>query len=291
MNNLRRKVKTMKRKQSESRLATPYAIWSVLFIVIPLILIVFFSFTKQVDGRYMFTLDNFDKFFNVMYFKVVRRSLVLAFISTVLCLIVGYPTAYIISKAKPSRRATLLLLCILPMWMNFLLRTYAWSAILGKNGFINTLLGMVGLGPINILYTDAAVLLGMVYNFLPFMILPIHTILSKMDQDLINAAKDLGANNFQVFTKVIFPLSLPGVISGITMVFMPAVSTFVISKLLGGGQFYLIGNLIEQEFMSVGDWHFGSAISIFMMIIILISMAIMNKYSSGTDKEGGGLLL
>ena len=271
----------MKRKQSESRLATPYAIWSVLFIVIPLILIVFFSFTKQVDGRYMFTLDNFDKFFNVMYFKVVRRSLVLAFISTVLCLIVGYPTAYIISKAKPSRRATLLLLCILPMWMNFLLRTYAWSAILGKNGFINTLLGMVGLGPINILYTDAAVLLGMVYNFLPFMILPIHTILSKMDQDLINAAKDLGANNFQVFTKVIFPLSLPGVISGITMVFMPAVSTFVISKLLGGGQFYLIGNLIEQEFMSVGDWHFGSAISIFMMIIILISMAIMNKYSSG----------
>ena len=281
----------MKRKQSESRLATPYAIWSVLFIVIPLILIVFFSFTKQVDGRYMFTLDNFDKFFNVMYFKVVRRSLVLAFISTVLCLIVGYPTAYIISKAKPSRRATLLLLCILPMWMNFLLRTYAWSAILGKNGFINTLLGMVGLGPINILYTDAAVLLGMVYNFLPFMILPIHTILSKMDQDLINAAKDLGANNFQVFTKVIFPLSLPGVISGITMVFMPAVSTFVISKLLGGGQFYLIGNLFEQEFMSVGDWHFGSAISIFMMIIILISMAIMNKYSSGNDKEGGGLLL
>ena len=281
----------MKRKQSESRLATPYAIWSVLFIVIPLILIVFFSFTKQVDGRYMFTLDNFDKFFNVMYFKVVRRSLVLAFISTVLCLIVGYPTAYIISKAKPSRRATLLLLCILPMWMNFLLRTYAWLPILGKNGFINTLLGMVGLGPINILYTDAAVLLGMVYNFLPFMILPIHTILSKMDQDLINAAKDLGANNFQVFTKVIFPLSLPGVISGITMVFMPAVSTFVISKLLGGGQFYLIGNLIEQEFMSVGDWHFGSAISIFMMIIILISMAIMNKYSSGNDKEGGGLLL
>ena len=220
----------------------------------------------------MFTLDNFDKFFNVMYFKVVRRSLVLAFISTVLCLIVGYPTAYIISKAKPSRRGTLLLLCILPMWMNFLLRTYAWSAILGKNGFINTLLGMVGLGPINILYTDAAVLLGMVYNFLPFMILPIHTILSKMDQALINAAKDLGANNFQVFTKVIFPLSLPGV-------------------LLGGGQFYLIGNLIEQQFMSVGDWHFGSAISIFMMIIILISMAIMNKYSSGTDKEGGGLLL
>ena len=164
-------------------------------------------------------------------------------------------------------------------------------ALLGKNGFINTLLGAIGLGPINILYTDTAVLLGMVYNFLPFMILPIHTALSKMDQDLINAAKDLGANGAQVFTKVIFPLSLPGVVSGITMVFMPAVSTFVISKLLGGGQYYLIGNLIEQQFMSVGDWHFGSAISIFMMIIILISMAIMNKYSNGSDKEGGGLLL
>ena len=177
------------------------------------------------------------------------------------------------------------------MWMNFLLRTYAWSAILGRNGFINTLLKFIGLSPVNILYTDTAVLLGMVYNFLPFMILPIHTVLSKMDHDLINAARDLGANNFQVFTKVIFPLSLPGVVSGVTMVFMPAVSTFVISKLLGGGQFYLIGNLIEQEFMSVGDWHFGSAISIFMMIIILISMAIMNKYSNGNDKEGGGLLL
>ena len=265
----------MKRKASESRLATPYTIWSVLFIVVPLILIVFFSFTTQVDGRYVFTTANFEKFFNPMYFKVIRRSLVLALISTVLCLIVGYPTAYIISKAKPSRRGTLLLLCILPMWMNFLLRTYAWSAILGRNGFINTLLKFVGLSPVNILYTDTAVLLGMVYNFLPFMILPIHTVLSKMDHDLINAARDLGANSFQVFTKV----------------FMPAVSTFVISKLLGGGQFYLIGNLIEQEFMSVGDWHFGSAISIFMMIIILISMAIMNKYSNGNDKEGGGLLL
>ena len=281
----------MKRKASESRFATPYVIWSVLFIVVPLILIVFFSFTQQVDGRYVFTTANFEKFFNPMYFKVIRRSLVLALISTVLCLIVGYPTAYIISKAKPSKRGILLLLCILPMWMNFLLRTYAWSAILGRNGFINTLLKFVGLSPVNILYTDTAVLLGMVYNFLPFMILPIHTVLSKMDHDLINAARDLGANNFQVFTKVIFPLSLPGVVSGVTMVFMPAVSTFVISKLLGGGQFYLIGNLIEQEFMSVGDWHFGSAISIFMMIIILISMAIMNKYSNGNDKEGGGLLL
>lgn len=273
------------------KISSPYIIWSGLFIVIPLFLIIFFAFTRSDNGTYTFTLNNFKELMQPMYFRIFYRSIKLALMSTILCLLIGYPAAYIIAKSKARRQSVLLMLVIVPMWMNFLLRTYAWSAILGKNGFINTLLGMVGLGPINILYTDAAVLLGMVYNFLPFMILPIHTILSKMDQDLINAAKDLGANNFQVFTKVIFPLSLPGVISGITMVFMPAVSTFVISKLLGGGQFYLIGNLIEQEFMSVGDWHFGSAISIFMMIIILISMAIMNKYSSGNDKEGGGLLL
>ena len=226
-----------------------------------------------------------------MYFRIFFRSLKLALISTLLCLLIGYPTAYIISKTKASRQGTLLMLAIVPMWMNFLLRTYAWSAILGRNGVINTIITSLGFSPINILYTDTAVLLGMVYNFLPFMILPIYTILSKMDQDLINAAKDLGANSRQVFTKIILPLSVPGVASGITMVFMPAVSTFVISKLLGGGQFMLIGNLIEQQFMSVGDWHFGSAISIFMMIVILISMAILNKFSDESDKEGGGLLL
>lgn len=281
----------MKRKRSNSILISPYVIWSILFIVVPLLLIVFYSFTTNEGGSYSFTLQNFEKFLSPIYLKVLRRSLVLALLSTILCLIIGYPTAYIISRAKASRKATLLLLCILPMWMNFLLRTYAWASILGKNGLVNTILTSIGLQPVELLYTDAAVLLGMVYNFLPFMILPIHTVLSKMDQDLINAAQDLGANTTQVFTKIIFPLSLPGVISGITMVFMPAVSTFVISKLLGGGQYYLIGNLIEQQFMAVGDWHFGSAISIFMMIIIIISMGIMNKYSSESDKEGGGLLL
>lgn len=281
----------MKRKKSNSILISPYVIWSILFIVVPLLLIVFYSFTTNEGGSYSFTLQNFEKFLSPIYLKVLRRSLVLALLSTILCLIIGYPTAYIISRAKASRKATLLLLCILPMWMNFLLRTYAWASILGKNGLVNTILTSIGLQPVELLYTDAAVLLGMVYNFLPFMILPIHTVLSKMDQDLINAAQDLGANTTQVFTKIIFPLSLPGVISGITMVFMPAVSTFVISKLLGGGQYYLIGNLIEQQFMAVGDWHFGSAISIFMMIIIIISMGIMNKYSSESDKEGGGLLL
>lgn len=226
-----------------------------------------------------------------MYFRIFYRSIKLALMSTILCLLIGYPAAYIIAKSKASRQSVLLMLVIVPMWMNFLLRTYAWSAILGRNGVLNTILTAIGLPAMNILYTDSAVMLGMVYNFLPFMIIPIYTILTKMDQDLINAAKDLGANSTQVFTKVIFPLSMPGVVSGITMVFMPAVSTFVISKLLGGGQFMLIGNLIEQQFMSVGDWHFGSAISIFMMIVILISMALMNKFSDDSGKEGGGLLL
>lgn len=279
----------MKRK-SNSYLASPYVVWSVIFIVIPLLLIVFFGFTKEVEGRLVFSLENFERLMHPIYFKVFGRSLWLAFLSTIACILVGYPTAYIISKAKVSRQGILILLFILPMWMNFLLRTYAWMAILGKNGFINNVLTSLGFNPVNILYTDAAVLLGMVYNFLPFMVLPIYTILSKMDQDLINAAKDLGANSFQVFTKVIFPLSIPGVASGITMVFMPAVSTFVISKLLGGGKIMLVGNLIEQQFMSVGDWHFGSAVSIFMMIMILISMAFMNRFGNESSKEGGGLL-
>ena len=242
-------------------------------------------------GAYVFSLENFKELMNPLYFKVFWRSIRLAVISTILCLLVGYPTAYIISKSKASRQNILLMLAIIPMWMNFLLRTYAWSAILGREGILNTVLNAIGLNSVNVLYTDAAVLLGMVYNFLPFMILPIYTVLSKMDQDLINAAKDLGANGRQVFSKIIFPLSMPGVVSGITMVFMPAVSTFVISKLLGGGQFMLIGNLIEQQFMSVGDWHFGSAISLFMMIVILITMAIMNRFSDDSEKEGGGLLL
>lgn len=273
------------------KISSPYILWSGLFIVIPLFLIVFFAFTKSVDGGYVFTLQHFEELMQPMYFRIFFRSIKLALMSTILCLLIGYPTAYLIAKTKASRQGTLLMLAIIPMWMNFLLRTYAWSAILGRNGIINTIIKALGFAPINILYTDAAVLLGMVYNFLPFMILPIYTILSKMDKDLINAAKDLGANSRQVFTKIILPLSMPGIASGITMVFMPAVSTFVISKLLGGGQFMLIGNLIEQQFMSVGDWHFGSAISIFMMIVILISMAILNKFSDESDKEGGGLLL
>ena len=186
-----------------------------------------------------------------------------------------------------SRRGFMIMLFILPMWMNFLLRTYAWMPILGKTGIVNNILGKIGIGPISFLYNDGAVLLGMVYNFLPFMVLPLYTILIKMDQDLINAAADLGANRVKIFMKVILPLSVPGIFSGITMVFMPAVSTFVISRLLGGGQYMLLGNLIEQQYTTMGDWNFGSAISIFMMIIILIFMAVTSKFDNGSDKEGG----
>lgn len=278
----------MKKNNGSSTLpASPYIVWSTLFIVIPLIIIVFFSFTQETSSGYSFTLENFKRVLNSQYVSVFRRSLVLAFQSTVLCLILGYPVAYFISKMKSNRRNILIMLFIVPMWMNFLLRTYAWLPILGKNGVINNFLSAIGLNTINILYTDAAVLLGMVYNFLPFMILPIYTVLIKMDNSLIDAAADLGANKRQIFTKVIFPLSMPGVITGITMVFMPAVSTFVISRLLGGGQYMLLGNLIETQFTTMGDWNFGSALAIFMMIIILISMAIMNKFEGTESMEGG----
>lgn len=278
----------MKKNNGSSPLpASPYIVWSTLFIVIPLIIIVFFSFTQETASGYSFTLENFKRVLNSQYISVFKRSLILAFESTVLCLILGYPVAYFISKMKSNKRNILIMLFIVPMWMNFLLRTYAWLPILGKNGVINNFLSAIGLNTINILYTDAAVLLGMVYNFLPFMILPIYTVLIKMDNSLIDAAADLGANKRQIFTKVIFPLSMPGVITGITMVFMPAVSTFVISRLLGGGQYMLLGNLIETQFTTMGDWNFGSALAIFMMIIILISMAIMNKFEGTESMEGG----
>ncbi|WP_027635391.1 ABC transporter permease [Clostridium butyricum] len=274
-------------KKKTSLAAYPYFAWSALFIVIPLLIVLFFSFTVQTDSGYSFSLENYSRLISSQYFNIFLRSIWLALVSTILCLIVGYPVAYIISQMKVSRRNFMIMLFILPMWMNFLLRTYAWMPILGKTGIVNNILSKVGIGPISFLYNDGAVLLGMVYNFLPFMVLPLYTILIKMDQDLINAAADLGANRFKIFLKIILPLSIPGIFSGITMVFMPAVSTFVISRLLGGGQFMLLGNLIEQQYTTMGDWNFGSAISIFMMIIILIFMALTSKFDSGSDKEGG----
>lgn len=279
-------MKNINGKKSNSILAYPYVIWSILFIVVPLFIVLYFSFTEMVGFDYVFSLKQYRRLLNPQYGKILIRSLKLALTSTLLCLVIGYPVAYIISKMKSSKRGLLIMLFIVPMWMNFLLRTYAWLPILGKNGLVNNILGSFGLGPYELLYNEGTVLLGMVYNFLPFMILPIYTILDKMDSDVIAAAEDLGANRFHIFYKIIFPLSLPGVMSGITMVFMPAVSTFIISNLLGGGNQKLIGNLIEQQFTSSSNWNFGSAISIIMMIVILISMSIMNKFSD-SDKEGG----
>lgn len=274
-------------EQKETRLAYPYALWSLIFIVVPLLLIVYYSFTRKTDdGGILFTLENYRQAFDPLFLKVFTRSFVLAGIATFLCVIIGYPVAYIISKAKISRRDSLILLFILPMWMNFLLRTYAWIAILGKNGLLNSLLGFFGLTPNSILYTSAAVLLGMIYNFLPYMVLPIYTSLQKLDEDLVNAARDLGANTVTVFRKIIFPLSIPGVMSGVTMVFMPCVTTFAISRLLGGGKTMLVGDLIEQQFTTVGDWNLGSSISMVMMVIILISMAFMNKVDKD-ERQGG----
>ena len=275
----------MKNKNNQGILpASPYIVWSALFIVIPLLIVVFFSFTVKSGDSYSFSLSNFERLLDENYLKVFGRSLLLAAEATLGCLILGYPVAYLISKMREGKRNILIMLFIVPMWMNFLLRTYAWLPILGKNGLINNFLVALGFSRINILYNDFAVLLGMIYNFLPFMILPIYTVLTKMDKDLINAAADLGADRKKIFTKIILPLSMPGVISGITMVFMPAVSTFVISRILGGCQYMLLGNLIETQFTTMGDWNFGSAIAIFMMIIILISMAFMNKFEGTDDK-------
>lgn len=269
--------------------AYPYMIWMMIFIVVPLILVLYFAFTtgdSQNFSEFKFSLDNFKRFLTPIYLKVLGRSINLAFISTLLCLIIGYPLAYIISKEKPKTRNTLVLALVIPMWMNFLLRTYAWLTLLGRNGFINNLLSKFGLANINLIYNNKAVLLGMVYNFLPFMVLPIYSILVKIENNLIEAAEDLGADKITVFKKIILPLSLPGVITGITMVFIPAVSTFVISDLLGGNKYNLIGNVIEQQFRWTGDWHFGSSMSIILMIFILITMALTSKFDK--DKEGGG---
>lgn len=264
--------------------AIPYVIWTALFILLPLLLIAYYSLTVKdgATGQLVFSFANYVNLFNPLYLKVFLNSVYLAGIATIICLILGYPMAMIISKMKNSQ--SILLLFILPMWMNFLLRTYSWMAILGRNGFINRMLSLVGI-QLELLYNNNAVLLGMVYNFLPFMVLPIYTVLVKMDKSLIEAAYDLGCTPFHTFRKVIFPLSLPGVISGVTMVFMPAVSTFVISDLLGGGQSVLIGNLVQEQFMKVNNWSFGSAISVILMLLILMFMRLLHRMD---DKYEGG---
>ena len=261
----------------------PYVVWMILFIVVPMFLVLYYAFTIPTETGATWSLENFGRFFEPIYLRVLGRSLRLAVISTVICLIMGYPAAMVMAGNAFTRKNVILLLFVIPMWMNFLLRTYAWLTLLERNGVINVLLANLSLPRLNILYTEAAVILGMVYNFLPFMVLPIYSVLSKIDKGVVEAAGDLGANSFRVFMRVIFPLSVPGVVSGVTMVFMPALTTFVISRLLGGGQSTLIGNLIEQQFLVVGDWGFGSSISVIMIVLILLSMAIMSFFE-GEEK-------
>ena len=276
----------------KSLLSTPYILWTLLFTVIPLIIIFVFSISSSNQiGKisFNFTIDKYKQFFEPIYIDVFFRSVKLSLYSTIVCLIVGYPVAYIIANKGLRIRNFLIIFILLPQWTNFLLRTYAWMSILKDNGPINSFLLRTGIinEPLTLLYTDGAVLMGMVYNFLPYMILPIYTVILKIDKNYIEAARDLGANTVTTFRKIIFPLSMPGVVSGVIMVFMPAISTFVISDLLGGGHSMLMGNIIQNHFLAARNWQFGSAISMILILIILISMLLLNKYSG--DDTGGAL--
>ena len=275
-----------------SRFAIPYVIWMALFVVAPIIMVVIYAFSASVGG---FTLDNFAKM--ATYTVVFTRSFKLALIATAICVLIGYPVSYKMSKEGPRFQRLAMVLIMLPMWINFLLRTYSWMAILENNGLLNQLFRKIGLIALynNIFGTDisffrmintqGAVVLGMVYNYLPFMILPIYSVIVKLDHSLIEAARDLGANSVQVFRRVILPLSLPGVLSGITMVFVPSVSTFAISKMLGGGTEMLLGDLIEQQYMGGAyNPYLGAAISLVMMVIVVICMVVMNRFGEGEEQ-------
>ena len=302
-------------QSSKSRyIAFPYLIWMVIFIVIPLALIAVFAFTTTVtvdaDGNILdsdmlaeieeeyaesgeepelsektiFTLDNIFMVSN--YMPVLIKSLWLALIATVICLIVAYPLSYIISRYRFSRQKIFIMFVMLPMWMNFLLRTYAWMTLLERNGWINRFFGLLGMGPFEMINTQGAVVLGMVYNYLPFMILPLYSIMTKIDDRTIEAAHDLGASGFTVFSRVVLPLSMPGVTSGITMVFTPAISTFIISRMLGGGTNMLIGDLIDLQFLgNAYNPNLGAAISLVLMVVILLCMSITNQFDN-EDMEG-----
>jgi ABC-type spermidine/putrescine transport system, permease component I len=291
-----------------SLFASPYTLWMIIFTVLPCILIGYYSFTDKAGA---FTLDNFRNFFdsnyskNLMYAElgeeaaafirhgsvnidILLYSLWMAFLCTAISLVIGYPAALFMADRHMKIGPTIVLLFIIPMWMNFLLRTIAWMTLLEDTGIINTLLQRLGFHSIKLMYNNEAVLLGMVYNFLPFMVFPIYTALSKLDPKLSEAAQDLGANEVGTFTKVTFPLSVPGIVSGITMVFMPAVTTFFIPRILGGGHTMMFGDLIEAKFLTEGNWNVGSALSLVMMILILLSLSILRK--ADPDSEGGGMV-
>ncbi len=255
-------------------LAAPYLVWMVVFIVVPLLMVAYFAFTDK-DGN--FTLENVAS--AGQYTNIFVRSIWLAIIATVICLIIAYPLAFMLSRMKKHHQGTMLMIVMLPMWMNFLLRTRAWVTILGNTGVINTLLGFLGFEPLKMLNTEGAVVLGMVYNYLPYMILPLYSVMVKIDQSVLEAADDLGCNYMTKLFRVIVPLSLPGIMSGITMVFVPAISTFIISRMLGGGSNLLIGDLIEMQFLgNAYNPQLGAAISLVLMVIILLIMTIMNQF-------------
>ena len=264
--------------------ATPYALWMVMFTVVPLLFVCYYAFT---DSSGAFTTANFTKIASPMYGLVLWDSLRLAFFCTVLCLLIGYPTAYFLAGRDLSHSQTLVVLILVPMWMNFLLRTYAMMTLFENNGVINTLLEALGLQKIQMIGTEGAVLAGMVYNFLPFMVLPIYTVLKKMDTSVIEAAEDLGASPVRVVSRVVLPMSIPGVVSGITMVFMPAVTTFAISRMLSSGMIYLVGDMIEDYFIAMNNRNVGSAISLVMLVLIICSIGLLRKVDP--DNQGGGL--
>lgn len=263
-------------------LSAPYLFWAVSFILIPLGMIFYYGLTNKAG---VFTFENVAEISTAVNVKALVLSLLLSLVSTIICLILAYPLAMILNNLKVNQSSFVVLIFILPMWMNFLLRTLAWQTLLEKTGVINSVLSFFNLPSLNIINTPYAIVLGMVYNFLPFMVLPIYNVLVKIDPNVINAARDLGANSTQTFFKVILPLSWPGVISGITMVFVPAMTTFVISDLLGGSKILLIGNVIEQKFTQANNWNVGSGLSLVLMVFILLSMAVLSKY----DKDGEGL--
>lgn len=260
-------------------ISAPYVVWMAVFIVVPLAMVAYFAFT---DGDGNFTLDYIANV--AQYTNIFVRSIWLAAIATVICLIIAYPAAFILGTMDKKHQGTLIMIVMLPMWMNFLLRTYAWMTLLGNNGIINRALGLIGLGPYKLLNTQGAVVLGMVYNYLPYMILPLYSVIVKIDKMLLEAAQDLGANSRKVLFKVVFPLSLPGVMSGITMVFVPAISTFIISRMLGGGSNLLIGDLIEMQFLGNSyNPNLGAGISLVLMVIVLLIMTIMNQFDSDDE--------
>lgn len=267
----------------------PYVIWISLIIVLPMLLIVLYAFTVSGNSvlTFRFTFDNFVRFVtDRVFMNVLLRSLYIAVLTTMICVLLGYPIAYAIAKHGGANETTLIFLITMPTLVNILVRTYAWMGILQDDGVINDILALLGLGPVTMIHTNFAVVLGMVYNFLPFMILQIHSALSKMDKSLLEAANDLGANHSQTFWRITLPLSLPGVISGITLVFLPSVSSFFIPKLLGGGQYVLVGNIIETQFLTAGDWNFGSAISLIMALIIMVSMWLTRKVDMQPASSG-----